>query len=156
MSFNYAREKRKFDKEWEQLHKEYADAGMSEVDIAQMKAFDWGWFCGERVQRNHTQPLPVEDSTEEQDASTLFRKFPGLSTTLDDENSFCSRYGWLLSIEDEMLCRRLKSLSRDDLELLTMIVFEKYKQAEIARMEGCSRVAIHKRLQKIKDFLKNG
>lgn len=44
MGFNYAREKRKFDKEWEQLHQEYAAAGMSEAAIAQMKAFDWGCF----------------------------------------------------------------------------------------------------------------
>ena len=58
MSFNYAREKRMFDREWEQLHKEYAAAGMSEAAIAQMKAFDWGWFCSRRVYSDHTQALP--------------------------------------------------------------------------------------------------
>ena len=60
MSFNYAREKRMFDREWEQLHKEYAAAGMSEAAIAQMKAFDWGWFCSRRVYSDHIQALPEE------------------------------------------------------------------------------------------------
>lgn len=42
MKFNYAREKRIFDKEWEQLQREYLEAGMHESAIAEMKSFDWG------------------------------------------------------------------------------------------------------------------
>lgn len=54
MGFNYALEKLKFDKEWEKLHDEYSAAGMSEAAIAQMKAFDWGWFCSRRLYSLHT------------------------------------------------------------------------------------------------------
>lgn len=53
MGFNYALEKLKFDKEWEKLHDEYSAAGMSEAAIAQMKAFDWGWFCSRRLYSLH-------------------------------------------------------------------------------------------------------
>ena len=60
MGFNYGREKRRFDKEWEQLQKEYAAAGMEEADIAQMKEFDWEWFRSRRTYENHNQALPDE------------------------------------------------------------------------------------------------
>ena len=83
MSFNYAREKRMFDREWEQLHKEYAAAGMNEAAIAQMKAFDWGWFCSRRVYSDHIQALPEESPYDEEGRSTLFRKFAALSVAFE-------------------------------------------------------------------------
>lgn len=52
MGFNYGREKRKFDKEWERLEAEYAAAGMDEAAIMAMKLYDWKWFCSERVYHN--------------------------------------------------------------------------------------------------------
>lgn len=42
MAFNYAYEKKKFEKEWKQLQKEYAAAGMSFEDIEAMRQFDLG------------------------------------------------------------------------------------------------------------------
>lgn len=153
MSFNYACEKRKFDREWEQLHKEYAAAGMSEADIAKMKAFDWGWFCSRRVYADHVQPMPDESISGEDGGSTLFRKFAALSAAFQPERH-ADRYAWVEAIEDERLYQRLCSLSRTDLELITLIAMEGYRQSDVARMWGCSRSAITQRVNKIKKILR--
>lgn len=57
MSFNYGREKRKFDQEWERLQAEYEAAGMDEASIQEMKLYDWKWFCSQRVYNDRTRPL---------------------------------------------------------------------------------------------------
>lgn len=155
MGFNYAREKRKFDKEWEQLHQEYAAAGMSEAAITQMKAFDWGWFCSRRVYADHVQALPEESSYNEDGRSTLFRKFAALSVAFE-QGQASGRYAWVETIEDERLYRQLHTLSAADLELITLIAIEGYRQSDVARMWGCSQVAIHKRMKKIKKILARG
>ncbi|MGL0834068.1 RNA polymerase subunit sigma-70 [Faecalibacterium duncaniae] len=155
MSFNYAREKRMFDREWEQLHKEYVAAGMSEAAIAQMKAFDWGWFCSRRVYSDHTQSLPEESPYDEEGRSTLFRKFAALSVAFE-QGQASDRYAWVETIEDEELYRQLRTLSAADLELITLIAMEGYRQSDVARMWGCSQVAVHKRMKKIKKILRSG
>lgn len=48
------------------------------------------------------------------------------------------------------------TLSTADLELITLIAMEGYRQSEVARMWGCSRNAINKRMQKIKAILRKG
>ena len=44
------------------------------------------------------------------------------------------RFGWLSSLEDEMLYRRLCKLSEDDLELLPLLIVDGYRQADAARL----------------------
>lgn len=154
MGFNYAQEKRKFDKEWEKLHNEYEAAGMSEAAIAQMKAFDWGWFCSRRVYAKHNQPLPDDMVSDEDGTAKLFRKFAGLSVTLENMET-ADRYGWLSEIGDEQLYHRLSLLNRMDLELLTLIVVDGYSQSEIARIWGCTPSAVSQRMKKIKKHLKD-
>ncbi len=82
MNFNYAREKRKFDKEWERLQEEYATAGMDDNAIALMKEFDWQWFCSRRTYARHNQPLP-DDGNIPKNKAVLFRRFPKLSVELE-------------------------------------------------------------------------
>ena len=54
------------------------------------------------------------------------------------------------------LFRRLCKLSQDDLELLTLLMVDGYRQVDIARIKGCSRNVISKRLKKIKKILLEG
>ena len=91
MSFNYGREKRKFDQEWERLSAEYAAAGMDEAAIMAMKQYDWQWFCSQRVYNDRAQPLPSECSQDENGKHTLFQKFDTLSTRLDCQSEHGSR-----------------------------------------------------------------
>ena len=152
MGFNYGREKRRFDKEWEQLQKEYADAGMDEADIAQMKEFDWKWFCSRRVYDSHNQVLPDEKDFSEGANTVLFHKFSSLSADFDMQKS-SGKYDWLQEIEDKEMYRRLKFLKSKDLELLTLVAKEGYTQAEVAKLWKCSRSAITQRMNKIKKIL---
>lgn len=154
MGFNYGREKRNFDKVWERLEEEYREAGMPEDKIQQMKDFDWQWFCSERTYRNHVCALPVGDTPE--DAYINIDRGTTSSARWDDEGVNHSRLSWVSAIEDEELYRKLRNLSNKDLELLTLIYFDGFQQAEIARTIGCSRNTIHKKLKKIKNYLKNG
>lgn len=86
MAFYYAKEKREFDREWEKLRSEYTTAGMSGEDIDKLYAFDWDWFCSRRRFINHTQGLPAENIEGEDSAeqSSLIRKFPSFSISLDE------------------------------------------------------------------------
>ena len=138
MGFNYGYEKKKFDSRWKRLEVEYCDAGMSEEQIAAMKEYDWAWFCSQRVFQNHTQPIPCEQYDEVCGQSQLFRKFASLA-----------------SVENEQLLLRLKKLSKKDLELLTLLFVDGYRQIDVARLWHCSRSAVAQRFKKIKKFLNN-
>lgn len=154
MGFNYGREKRRFDKEWEQLQKEYAAAGMEEADIARMKEFDWEWFCNRRTYENHNQTLPDEGDMDDDGRRVLFRKFQELSADFE-QKGFSDRYAWLQDIKDKKLYHCLSRLEEKDLELLTLVVMEGHAQVEVAKLWGCSESAISQRMKKIKKFLRD-
>lgn len=60
MAFNYAYEKKKFEKEWKQLRKEYAAAGMSFEDIEAMRQFDLKVFNSNRsISAIHSHCCPA-------------------------------------------------------------------------------------------------
>lgn len=145
MGFNYGYEKKKFDSRWKRLEVEYCDAGMSEEQIAAMKEYDWAWFCSQRVFQNHTQPIPCEQYDEVCGQSQLFRKFASLSYQWDVDKIDQTRYGWLASVENEQLLLRLKKLSKKDLELLTLLFVDGYRQIDVARLWHCSRSAVAQR-----------
>ena len=120
MGFHYGYEKRKFDAEWTRLEQEYRAAGMDDRQIAAMKEYDWTWFCSQRTYQNRVQALPSEQCEDESEQSCLFRKSESLSCTWDTGDVDAQRFGWLSSLEDELLYRRLCKLPEDDLELLTI------------------------------------
>lgn len=154
MAFYYAKEKREFDREWEQLRREYEAAGMSEQDIQTLYDFDWQWFCSRRRFINHTQSLPAEaiDSEDGQTQSSLIRKFASFSISLD-ESQIGGRYGWIEEVEDSQLLDKLRKLSADDLELLTLIAIEGYSQSELTRMGFEKQYKLSRQMSRIKKFL---
>lgn len=155
MGFNYKKEWKLFTEEWKKLRKEYEKAGMTEDAIAAMYTFDVQCFRSRRRYFIHTQPLPEPYVGEGNQASqmTLFRKYPELSTFFD-ERDFSGRYAWIESVNDNCLYEKLQALSQEDLELLTLLAVDRYSQADIARLKGCSRNAITKKISRIKKFLK--
>lgn len=155
MAFYYAKEKREFDREWEKLRSEYTTAGMLGEDIEKLYAFDLEWFCSRRRFLSHTQSLPAEniEGDESVEQSSLIRKFSSFSVSLD-ETLMGGRYGWVEEVEDTHLVNKLRQLSLEDLELLTLIAIDGYAQAEIARIRGCSKNAISKKIIRIKNNLK--
>lgn len=155
MGFNYAREKREFMKEWARLRCEYQAVGMSEETIKKLYAFDWEWFCSRRSFCNHSQELPVEhiDEVSEQSRSNLINKFDTMRTEFD-ESTFDGRFAWVDTIEDASLVDKLKRLSAEDLELLTLIAIDEYSQSELARKTGAVQSVISRKISRIKKLLK--
>ena len=147
MGFYYAREKQKFDAEWERLSAWYRAEGMSPEAIKELYQYDWAVFCRQRSFENRTQPLPEEP------ASVLYQKFAQLTTGMTDTD-LRGRYDWIESLDDEELAGRLKKLSEDDRELLTQIVMDGLTKAEVARLRGVTRQSINDKIQRIKKFLK--
>lgn len=147
MGFYYAREKQKFDAEWERLSAWYRAEGMSAEAIRELYQYDWATFCRQRSFENRTQPLPEEP------ASVLYQKYSQLTTVMADTD-LRGRYDWIESLDDEELAGRLKKLSVDDRELLTQIVMDGLTKAEVARLRGVTRQFINDKIQRIKKFLK--
>lgn len=147
MGFYYAREKQKFDAEWERLSSWYQAEGMSAEAIRELYQYDWAVFCRQRSFENRTQPLPEEP------ASVLYQKFAQLTTGRTDTD-LRGRYDWIESLDDEELAGRLKKLSEDDRELLTQIVMDGLTKAEVARLRRVTRQSINDKIQRIKKFLK--
>jgi DNA-directed RNA polymerase specialized sigma24 family protein len=157
MGFNYALEKKKFDTHWALKKKTYRKAGMAAADIQLMKDFDWEFFLSERRYRMHTQPLPAECITEndEDSMSGLFKKFDSLKVTFS-ESDFSGRYSWVDAIEDDAVADKLKNLKLVDLELLTLIVIDDLTQEEIALLQGCTQGNISLKLTRLKKYFSKG
>lgn len=155
MGFNYAKERRKFDAEWKKLRKQYEQAGMSDDAIEQLYQFDLEAFRSWRNYSVQTQQLPdlYIDKENEEKHSSLLKKFKTLSTTFD-ESDFPGRYAWVDEIEDAGLAEKIRRLSADDLELLTLIAIDGYSQSALGRIRGCTKNAISKKIIRIKKFLK--
>ena len=110
---------------------------MDDRQIAAMKEYDWTWFCSQRIYQNRVQALPSEQCEDESEQSCLFRKFESLSCTWDTGDVDSRRFGWLSSLEDELLYRRLCKLPEDDLELLCealLNMFENDRSAARGKM----------------------
>ena len=153
MGFNYAKERRKFEARWKQLRKQYEAAGMSEFAIEQIYLFDLGVFRSERAYVNHTQRRPdVYITDDSANHSTLLQKFKNLWVNFD-ESEFYSKNGWIDTIENQMLLKKLQQLSIEDLDLLKFIVLEGHTQEELAEKRRCSQRSISKRLKKLIKFL---
>ena len=155
MAFNYAKEKRDFDREWSKLRDEYKAVGMTTADIEELYKFDLNWFCSRRRFINHTQSLPAEviEGEDSREQSSLLRKFATFSVSLD-ESAMGGRYGWVEEIDNSRLLDKLRKLSYEDLELLTLLAIDGHTQTEIALFKGCSQNAISKKYLRIKKVLK--
>lgn len=154
MAFNYRQEKLKFDRQWARLREQYEAEGMSPKDIDEMYEFDCAWFRSRRRFDNHTQELPAEQiDGEEENSSSLFNKFESMRTVFD-ESAFEARFAWVDTIEEEFLADKLRQLYEADLELLTLIAFDGYKQPQIAELLDCSQSNISQKITRLKKYLR--
>ena len=155
MSFNNGNERRKLNAKWEQLRVQYREAGMSEEAIQVMYEFDLGVLNSERAYDANTVAVcDGEDDVDARKAADL-KQYEAAITVTDTYHETKSRFGWIGEIEDERLLATLESLSALDLKILTFYVYAEYTESEIAGELGGSKVAIHKRIEKITKLLKN-
>ena len=105
----------------------------------------------------HTQEFLLskfEDESEDESESALYKKFEAQLITTIEQSIHKSRYWWVEEIDDYELAHKIKQLSTDDLELITLYVFDGYNESEIADRQGCKKQNIQQKIQRIKNFLK--
>ena len=156
MSFNKGYELKKFEAHWEKLRIEYAAAGMTEDAIQKMYDYDRQQFNAERAHLERTQELSTDTfECSEDENSPLMKRYREVTTVTDTYHETKSGFAWIGEIENEWLLSALENLSELDLKILTLYVYAGYTESEIAGELGGSKVAIHKRIEKITKLLKN-
>ena len=142
-------------------YREYKAAGMSEEDIQDIYAFDLNVFRKNRTEFQRTQPLSessCDDGSEQGESmSALLKKFSS-ALSVCDKYSFQSdpRFAWVDEMENDELYRKIISLPKRDIDLLTLIAFEGYSQREVAEIRGIAPAAICKKIAKLKKLLYGG
>ena len=156
MGFNYGLEKKNFDSQWAMTRKQYEDAGMSSEAIQAMYDFDWSVFNANRSYQNHTQEMAAPSFEQSEESySPLMNKYQEAVSVTDTYHETKSRFTWIGEIEDENLLSALEKLSDDDLEILTLYIYEGYSTVELSKAYGIAHQNISKRIIKITNFLKN-
>ncbi len=153
MSYNYARERRKFVEDWKQKRAEYMAAGMDVSAIEEMYRFDLEEFRRNRIYTTHTVPeLPFGfDDDEDKDKSMFLNRFREIVTAYDN-HTLNNRYGWVDDIDNPLLAKKIKELSINDIELLTLWVFDGFSQRDIGEMQMVSHQSVSKKIQRLKKF----
>lgn len=137
MSYNYAREKGRFDAEWKRKASWYRKEGMSEDDIEEMRRFDLEQFNRDRAYESRRRPLETACGS--------------CYTLMPERNS--GRGGWIEELSDPRLSAKLRELPEADLELLTLLCVDGCSQTQAAHVLGFTQQAVSKRLRKIKKYL---
>ena len=157
MCWNDGYERRKFEARQKKQAEEYRALGMTEEQIKEMYEFDLEQYKSDRRYHMHTQPFTssdFDDGEDDDSESTLLNKFFDELTLTIDRNSEQSRYWWIEEIEDEELAYRVKCLSSDEIEMLTLLAFDGYTQAEAAKKMGIPYRTFKFKLRNLKIFLK--
>jgi hypothetical protein len=145
LSWNNGSARKKLSEQQAKAAEEYRAAGMTEAQIAELAAFDMEVLRSDRRFYRHTQSL-CPDGREAEEAPE-----PAWDGT---ELRLSGRMDWLQEIGDPALLEALRSLKPEMLELLTLWVFEGCSQAEIARLQRCTRQNIHGRLLRLRRYLR--
>ena len=155
MSFNNGNERRKLNAKWEHLRVQYREAGMSEDAIQAMYEFDLSVLNSERAYAANT--VAVCDGDDDIDARKAadLKQYEAAVAVTDTYHETKSRFAWIGEIEDENLLSALEKLSDDDLEILTLYIYEGYSTVELSKAYGITHQNISKRIIKITNFLKN-
>ena len=157
MSWNDAIERARFKEQQKKQSEEYHALGMTEEQIQAMYEYDLENYKSNRRYGEHTQQFTHRDFNEgepDESESTLFKKFrEKLSVNIENHIEH-SRYWWIEELDDPQLVKKLKSLSANDLELLTLIVFDGYSQSELAKKMTVTQQALSKKWGRIKKLLK--
>lgn len=139
MGFNYAREKRKFDKKWNEKERWYRKSGMSEDAIREMYKYDWSEFNSTRKFYRHGDDNVNVESIVEEDGDSIDKTF-------SEE--------WIELLETPNLVRKVRKLPADYIEIIDLMVRENLTQEEIAGLMHCSQQNIAKKIEKIRKLLR--
>lgn len=158
MSWNDGIERKKFEANWKKEEAEFRAAGMTEEQIQSMREFDEKQYNSDRRYYCHTQPfepLDFDPDDDDDEKLSIFDKFKDvLTVSIDDDLFSHSRYGWIEKIQNEELVSRLRLLSKNDLELITLLTFDELSQKVIAEKMKCNQSVISRKIARIRKFLR--
>jgi len=155
MAWNNGLERKRFDEEQAIHAAEYRAVGMTEEQIEQMHQFDLKVFNSTRRFFEHNQQIP--DSifgTDDEGLCPLNDKFLEAMSVTIEQSEAKSRYWWIEEIDDPELALAVRRLPAEDLELITLYVFEKFTVREVATEMGISKATVSQRLNRLRNFLK--
>lgn len=156
MAFNNGLERKRFEQEQKRLAEEYRAAGMSEEAMREMYQFDLDRFNSDRRFGEHTQQFAISELEDDDEAtSPLYKQFTDVLTVNIERSGEHSRFWWIDEIDDTDLAAKLRKLSADDLELLTLIVQDGCSVVEIAHLQSVAHSTISRKLSRLKKYLKN-
>ena len=158
MSWNDGYERKKFNARIKKEIAEYKAVGMTEEQITAIVSLDEDQYRSERRYHMHTQEFCESDFDDDDGGyngkSPLYKKYmEQLTVTIDSEKDTSNRYSWRDEIDNRALSIKLSGLKSDDIELITLYVFDGLTHREIAERYGCSEQNIQKKFQRIKKFL---
>lgn len=153
MSWNNGLERKKFEAKMAKQAKAYRKAGMTEEQIQAMYEFDLEQFNSDRRYYMHTQPLEVKEVNDEGDEvdDSFVRQFIDAFSTSDEDEYFLSsdRYGWIDCIENTSLSESIREMDSDEIEIITLHVYEGYDFYETADIMGMTYRQVWYRWRKI-------
>lgn len=155
MSQNNAYERKKFEAEQNKQAEEYRALGMTEEQIKTMYEFDLEQFNSDRRYREHTQaiiPDNFDDNENDDEKLSIFDKFKDTLTTSIETSGDKLRYWWVDEIEDSELFRKIKSMSAENTEFITLYVFDGYTQEEIAHLNHVQNRIFKRNFAELKIF----
>lgn len=147
MAFNFSTAYKKYEQQEAQRRAYYAKLGMAQSDIEAICAFDKKQFLSDCRYQRRMQSLTTEDEFGDE-RSPLLVRFADVLTVYQTP-SMTERFWWVDEVETPELVQRIKKLTVDELELITLYVFDGMTYQEIADKLGVSKMAISKRMKKI-------
>ncbi len=153
MGFNNGHERVRLENQWKKLRAQYRAAGMSEEAIQAMYEFDFQVINSEQTYYRHT--IDFSTNNTETDDSHDTGRYEEAILAADKYRETKSRFTWIGEITDERLLSALESLSEDDLQLITLYVYEEYDTVEISKVFGTTKQNISKKIRRIAKYIKN-
>lgn len=157
MNWNNGSNKRNLKKELASIRKIFESENLPIELYEEYEKLLLSQYKSDRCYAEHTQEFLLskfEEDLEDESESALYEKFEVQLTTTIEDSIHKSRYWWVEEIDDYELAHKIKQLSTDDLELITLYVFDGYNESEIADRQGCKKQNIQQKIQRIKNFLK--
>ena len=157
MGYNHGLEEKKFEARWKKLRVEYAAAGMSKDAIDAMEEFDREQMNQDRRYYENTQGYDfrkADGTAEENKSKSYLQKFGERLHVEAKITNPDRRDAWIDELDDENLVSAVKALSPDEINLLTMLVYEGYTHKQISRVYGKGRSSITEKIGRIAKKIK--
>lgn len=156
MGWNNGYERKRFEIAQRKQAVKYKELGMTKEQIQAMHGFDLEEFKSNRRFYSHTislEPYRLDPDDCAGDKSPLLLKFASALTNSLKDADMHSRFWWVEELDDDELAKKVKSLTEDNLKLLTLYAFYRFSQQELAEYFLVSQQCISRRLKNIERIL---